>query len=145
MPSKQSQQLIGRSLNPLCKEIGLPLMGDNWILYKSTATEEHWVVREGSPSGKTILKDTLGNILKEEDHYYSGARFTSAHDYGWEFISALYDYRIKQISLSYSGTNEAAAAMAAPFKMTSNGGSTNVVDAIAALRKIAANWPDGPI
>ena len=144
MPSEQSRESAGRSLNPIRRELGLLLIGDNWVLYKSDASEEQWVIRKGSPSGKTVIKDPLGNVIKEEDHYYSGARFTSQHDYGWEFISAMYDYRTKQIALGYSGTNEAVAAAISPFSMTVNGGSTDVVGAMAAVRMVAASWPDGP-
>lgn len=144
MPPKPASQPIGRTLNPLRRELGLIPIGDNWVLYKSNTNEEHWVVRKGSPSGKTVFKDSSGKVIKEEDHYYSGVRFTDRHEYGSEFISAIYDYQTKQIALGYSGTNKTAEAVVSRFTMTVNGGSTDVAGAIAALKEVAASWPDGP-
>jgi hypothetical protein len=144
MAQNQASQTVGRTLNPQRKELGLRTIGDNWVLYRANGNQEDWVVRKGSPSGKTVFKDASGNVTTEEDHFYSGARYYYRHDYGWEFISVSYDYRTKQVAISYSGTNQVTEGILSKFLMPSQGPTSDVAGVMAAVKQAATGWPDGP-
>ncbi len=147
-PAQVTQQItsqpIGRSLNPVRRELGLRLIGDDWVLYRSQDSQEEWKIRNAGLLSKVILKTSSGSASAEEDYYYSGAEFTDREGHGWERITVNYNYGTKEVVVSYTGTNKVIEASLSKFSMTVQGGSTNVVGAMAAVKEAAVGWPDAP-
>jgi hypothetical protein len=135
---------IGRTLNPIHKELGLRPIGDDWILYRNEAGQEDWKIRAAGPVAKVLLKDQSGKIKSEQEIYYSGAEFVDREGHNWEQIVVNYDFTTKQIYVAYIGTNPQIEGKLAKFKITVNGPSTDVNGAIKAVKEVAADWPDGP-
>ncbi len=140
---QKMKQPIGRHLNPLRKELGLRLIGDDWVLYRSDARQEDWKSNSSGAIAKTVLKDGSGNVVSEEDCYYSGTEFEGIEGHNWENVSVTYDYRTMEIAVGYAGTNKSTKAILSRFFMSANGGTTNVVGAMAEVNKVVAGWPRG--
>jgi hypothetical protein len=132
------------ALNLLRKEIGLRLIGPDLVLYRSRPTQEDWQRAKSGFPAKAVFKNLTGQVLSEEDYYYSGAQFTDREGHGWERITVHYDYGIKEVVLSYTGTNKATEAILSKYLMPFNGPSTNISGVMAAVKTAAAGWPDGP-
>ena len=75
-----------------------------WFFYRSQFGAEDWKVIESGSIAKTIQRDEKGNLLWEEDYYYSGKTYTDANGgRGWEHIAVRYDYVSKKIKIRYDG------------------------------------------
>jgi len=142
LPEQETTNSIGRSLNSLRKDLGLRQIGDNWVLYRSIASEERWMVDRSRPDAKILFKDNSGNIYEEQDTYYSGGEFEGLDGHDWERVVVSYDYRTKEIAVAYSGTNELIEAVLSKYFMTIDGGTTNLVSAMTEVNKIVAGWPN---
>ena len=141
LTTNENGQVIGRKLNSLRRELGLREISDRWILYRSDNRQEDWKNSSAGAIAKTVLKDGNGNVTQEVDSYYSGAEFEGPDGHNWENIGVIYDYKTKEVAISYAGPNKAIEASLLKYKMTIHGGSINVSDAIAEVNKIVAGWP----
>ncbi|MEW6155860.1 MAG: hypothetical protein AB1813_00410 [Verrucomicrobiota bacterium] len=144
MQERQTSGSPTKSLNELRAGLGLRVIGESWVLYRSLPTQEDWKMRKDGFVAKTVFKDASGNVSSEEDHYYSGAQFVDREGRGWERITVHYDYGTKQVYLAYTGTNATTDAMLSKFLMRLHGPSTDVAGAMAAVKRAAAGWPDAP-
>jgi hypothetical protein len=146
-PPKQSNQtngLIEDSINKKRASIGLRVIDVNWFLYRSLPTQDDWKIHKDGFLAKSVFKKLPGDVLSEEDYYYSGAQFYDLEGHGWECITVHYDYGKKDIVLSYTGTNAATKTILSKYLMSYRGPATNVSAVMDAVRKAAAGWPDAP-
>lgn len=132
---------MGRSLNPVRLELGLRPIGKSWVLYRLTGAQEDWVVKKGSPTGKTIFKDKSGNVVSEEDHLYSGKKYYYRHDEGWEFMAVRFDYLARTVSVTYSGTNTVTESAMAAYLVPPNAPTHDIKAATGCVRAATASWP----
>jgi hypothetical protein len=144
MQEHQTSESADKSMNELRASLGLRLIGESWVLYRSLPTQEDWKIRKDGFVAKSVFKDAAGKTVSEEDYYYSGAQFVDPEGRGWERITVHYDYGTKQVYLAYTGTNATTEAALSKFLMRLHGPSTDVAGAMAAVKTAAAGWPDPP-
>lgn len=144
MQKHQTSESSDKSLNELRASLGLRVIGESWVLYRSLPTQEDWKIRKDGFVAKTVFKDASGKVSSEEDYCYSGAQFVDREGRGWERITVHYDYGTKQVYLAYTGTNTVTDAVLSKFLMRLHGPSTDVAGAMAAVKTAATGWPDAP-
>jgi len=127
--------------NKLRQELGLKVIGQDWILYRADNGQEDWKIRKDGFPAKVVFKDSQRRVLADEDYYYSGNEFYDAEGHGWERVTVHYDYPSKQVYVAYTGTNKPTETALSKYFITIGGASSDVVGAMTAVRKIVADWP----
>jgi hypothetical protein len=116
-------------------KLGLRQVGTNWFLYSVEFGEEKWKITPDGYEAKKICRDTENRILWEADSYYSGKTFVVPNDpgidsTGWEFISVVYDYRLRELTVSYVGKDPAVRGLFPPLSGDIVTNNVSVADTI---------------
>ncbi len=117
--------------------IGLRLVQDNWVLYRSESDFDDWKATASDDHlSKRVFKGSGGGIVEEEDFIYSGRKFTDSDGTWSEFVTVNYRYESKQVRVLYTGTNQSIKATLAPFENHSD----KVKEALAAVEAVVKIW-----
>lgn len=123
--------------NLVRSSIGLRMVEENWVLYRSNKDVDDW---KSSPTdghlAKRVFKTDHGGIRKEEDYYYSGKQFTDREGIWAEFVTVNYDYSLKSLRALYVGTNQSIAEAISPFGTHSD----RVKEGLAAVASVVKSW-----
>ncbi|HXI73727.1 MAG TPA: hypothetical protein VNN22_25575 [Verrucomicrobiae bacterium] len=127
------------SANVVREKVSLPIIDDDWFLYRSTDNQEDWKMRKSDFVTKTVLFDLSGNIVSEDNTYSSGAKYTDLEGEGIEYITLRYNYQDQQLAAYYAGTNTTTKAALVAVSMPS-GFTTNFVQVMTSVRIATKGW-----
>ena len=125
--------------NDVRAKVGLPIINNDWFLYRSAGNQEDWKMRKSDFVTKTVIFDLSGNIVSEENTFSSGAKYTDLEGEGIEYITLRYNYQDQQMAAYYAGTNAGTKAALAPVSMPFNF-TTNYVQVMTTVRVATKGW-----
>lgn len=100
------------------EQLGLNPIGANWQLQRDEFSEQDWKARGTDSSiSKKVKRDSKGNLLWEEDYYYSGKTFTTFKgETVLEQLTVYYDYRTSLYKIGYIGASPIIEALVGELK-----------------------------
>ena len=131
--------------NAIRQKLGIRTINKDWHYCGMSYREQTW--SSGNHGEKKVARDAKGNILWEQDYYYSGRTFTSPDpDAGTcsEMLSLCYDYSIQKFYIGIvTGEKSTEAAIesleqlpSAPFGYA----GTNNLATLTVADEILESW-----
>lgn len=135
---RKSAPAYGREFNNRRRELGIPIIPDQWIFYRPPDRQIDWVdplFNKGGPAGnplratKTVMLTVSGELDYEYDIFYSGKKYPSA------IAGESDDTESMQLKFSYQKLKAGENPWDCHVPTGPDQGSHTLADADAILRK----------
>lgn len=137
------REIRTRSLlfNETRSRLGLRPVGEQWILYRSDSQQDEWKTQVTGGIAKLVVKDEAGNPIREVDRYVSGKEYEDHEGHDYESVTVTYDYRARQLVVSYQGTNDVIIKELSNFNLYIITDRKSISEALSVVAGIVDSWP----